>query len=144
MAPALAMAWNALIMKMTVNADPLLRSGTMPALRARKRRVRVGATSIWVRSIVLAHQSGLDFLLPGSVSQSQNMVVAVKAVDAMDIMIDPMATLLASSAFISATSWRTRLRACTWGWVVISGEEVTGGEVSLTPEWPRKRVRPIW
>jgi hypothetical protein len=53
---------------------------------------------------VLAHQSGLDFLLPGSVSQSQNKVVAVKAVDAVDTRIDPMATLLVSSAFSSATS----------------------------------------
>jgi len=32
------------------------------------------------------------------------MVVAVKAVDAMDIRIDAMATLLAFSAFSSATS----------------------------------------
>jgi hypothetical protein len=43
------------------------------------------------------------------------MVVAVKAVDAVEIMIDPMATLLVSSAFSSATSWRTRLRARAWG-----------------------------
>ena len=61
-------------------------------------------------SPVLPHQSGLDFLLPRSVSQSQNMVVAVKEVDAVEIMIDPMATLLTCSAFSSATSWRTRLR----------------------------------
>jgi hypothetical protein len=42
---------------------------------------------------------------------SQNKVVAVKAVDAVDIRIDPMAMLLTCSAFRSATSWRTRLRA---------------------------------
>jgi hypothetical protein len=45
------------------------------------------------------------------VSTSQNIVVAVKAVDAVDIRIEPMATLLTCSAFSSATSWRTRLRA---------------------------------
>jgi hypothetical protein len=32
------------------------------------------------------------------------MVVAVRAVDAVEIMIDPMAVLLACSAFSSATS----------------------------------------
>jgi hypothetical protein len=57
----------------------------------------------------MSHQFGLNFLLPGSVSQSQNIVVAVKAVDAVEIRIDPMAALLIFSAFSSATSWRTRL-----------------------------------
>jgi hypothetical protein len=38
------------------------------------------------------------------VSTSQNKVVAVKAVDAVDIRIEPMATLLTCSAFSSATS----------------------------------------
>jgi hypothetical protein len=38
-------------------------------------------------------------------------VVAVKAVDAVEIRIDAMATVLVSSAFSSATTWRTRLRA---------------------------------
>ena len=55
-------------------------------------------------SSAMSHQFGLNFLLPGSVSQSQNIVVAVKAVDAADIRIDPMATLLTCSAFSSATS----------------------------------------
>jgi hypothetical protein len=43
------------------------------------------------------------------VSVSQNSVVAVKAVDAVETRIDPMATVLVCSAFSSAKSWRTRL-----------------------------------
>jgi hypothetical protein len=38
------------------------------------------------------------------VSVSQKIVVAVKAVDAVEIRIDPMATVLVCSAFSSATS----------------------------------------
>ena len=51
-----------------------------------------------------AHQSGFAFLIRGSVSVSQNMVVAVKAVDAVEVRIDMMANVLVSSAVRSAVS----------------------------------------
>jgi hypothetical protein len=90
----------------------------MPALRARESVEGVNEVKGFVvirrASLAPPHQSGFLFLLPGSVSQSQNMLVAAKAVDAADIRIDPMATLLTCSAFSSATSWRTRLQARGW------------------------------
>jgi hypothetical protein len=98
--------------KRTANADPLLRSGTRPILCARK-----GGVGERVKRVVAlrrtfstsAHQSGFRFRDSGSVSMSQNKVVAVKAVDAVEIRIDTMATLLVFPVFNRAVSWRTRL-----------------------------------
>jgi hypothetical protein len=78
----------------------------MPHLRARKGGIRERLRAVTLDALVstTAYQSGLRFRTPGSVSMSQNMVVAVKAVDAVDIRIDKTATLLVCAAFSSATS----------------------------------------
>ena len=75
------------------------------------------ARSLWCRrdwggeraSPTPSHHSGLDLLERGSVSQSQNIVVAVRAVDAVEMMIETTDTLLVRLAFSSATSWMIRL-----------------------------------
>jgi hypothetical protein len=59
---------------------------------------------------LVAHESGFLFLVPGSVSASQNSVVAVKAVDAVDTQIEAIATALRSFARRIAISCRMSLR----------------------------------
>jgi hypothetical protein len=86
--------------KMVANAVPLPRSGIMPILSCTK----CVSNEPNSRVVHTTHRSGASFLIAGSVSESQNAVVAVKAADAVEIRIDATATFVFFSAFSSATS----------------------------------------
>jgi hypothetical protein len=79
-AAAFAKICSAHIEKTAANAVPRPRSGTIPI------------------------QSGLTFLFPGSVSVSQNIVVPVKAAEAVEMSSDTYADVVTSSVVSTATS----------------------------------------
>ena len=65
---------------------------------------------MWTIRVVLAHQSGFLFRVAGSVSVSQNIVVAVKAVDPVEIKTETMAAVPLSLALSRTMSCKISLR----------------------------------